>query len=73
MNTIEVTCEQAKMDIEEFFNSNIERFSMSVAFCTWGRFDSSKAVIEEWHDSLNNNVSESLGSILLRHDNVLRG
>lgn len=35
MNTVEVTYEQAKMDIEEFFNSNIERFPMSAAFCTW--------------------------------------
>ena len=58
------------MDIEEFFNANIERFPMSAAFCTWGRFDSPETVIEEWRDSLNDNVSESLDSILLRHDNV---
>ena len=32
MNTVEVTYEQAKMDIEEFFNANIERFPMSAAF-----------------------------------------
>lgn len=32
MDIIEVTYEQAKMDIEEFFNSNIERFPMSIAF-----------------------------------------
>ena len=32
MNAIEVTYEQAKMDIEEFFNANIERFPMSAAF-----------------------------------------
>lgn len=44
---------------------------MSAAFCTWGRFDSPETVIEEWRDSLNNNMSESLGSILFRHDNVL--
>ena len=36
MNIIEVTYEQAKMDIEEFFNSNIERSPMSVAFFTLG-------------------------------------
>lgn len=70
MNTVEVTYEQAKMDIEEFFNASIERFPMSAAFCTWGRFDSPETVIEEWRDSLNDNVSESLDSILLRHDNV---
>lgn len=70
MNTVEVTYEQAKMDIEEFFNANIERFPMSAAFCTWGRFDSPETVIEEWRDSLNDNVSESLDSILIRHDNV---
>lgn len=40
-------------------------------FCTWDRFDSPEAVVEEWRDSLNDNVSESLGSILLRHDSVL--
>ena len=32
MNTTEVTYEQAKTDIEEFFNSNIERFPTSAAF-----------------------------------------
>ena len=32
-------------------------------FCTWGRFDSPETVIEEWRDSLNDNVSESLDSI----------
>lgn len=36
MNIIEVTYEQAKMDIEEFFNSTIERFPMSVAFLHLG-------------------------------------
>lgn len=36
MNIIEVTYEQAKMDIEEFFNSNIERFPMSVTFFALG-------------------------------------
>ena len=70
MNTVEVTYEQAKMDVEEFFNANIERFPMSAAFCAWGRFDSPETVIEEWCDSLNDNVSESLDSILLRRDNV---
>lgn len=70
MNTTEVTYEQAKTDIEEFFNSNIERFPTSAAFFTWGRFDNPETVIEEWRDSLNDNVSESLDSILLRHDNV---
>jgi hypothetical protein len=72
MNIIEVTYEQAKMDIEEFFNSNIERSPMSVAFFyTWGRLDSPEAVVEEWRESLNNGVSESLDAILLRHDIVL--
>ena len=71
MNIIEVTYEQAKMDIEEFFNSNIERFPMSVAFYTWDRFDSPNAVVEEWRESLNNSVSESLDAIILRHDIVL--
>lgn len=71
MNIIEVTYEQAKMDIEEFFNSNIERFPMSIAFYTWGRFDSPEAVVEEWRGFLNNSVSESLDAILLRHDIVL--
>lgn len=36
---------------------------MSAAFCTWGGFDSPETVIEEWRDSLNNSVSESLDSI----------
>lgn len=36
MNIIEVTYEQAKMDIEEFFNLNIERFPMSIAFLHLG-------------------------------------
>lgn len=71
MNIVEVTYEQAKTDIEEFFNPNIERFPMSAAFCTWGRFDGPETVIEEWRDSLNNNVSESLDSILLCRDSVL--
>lgn len=59
------------MDIEEFFNASIERFLSTAALYSWGRFDSPKSVAEEWRDSLNNNVSESLDSILLRHDNVL--
>ena len=71
MNIIEVTYEQAKMDIEEFFNSNIERFPMSVSFYTWDRFDSPNAVVEEWRESLNNSVFESLDAIMLRHDIVL--
>ena len=71
MNIIEVTYEQAKMDIEEFFNSNIECFPMSVAFYTGGGFDSPQAVVEEWRESLNNSVSESLDAIVLRHDIVL--
>lgn len=71
MNTVEVTYEQAKMDIEEFFNSNIERFPMSAAFCSWERFDNPDEVIEEWREFLNNNVSESLADILFRHDNFL--
>ena len=65
-----VTYEQAKTDIEEFFNSNIERFPSSSAFCTWARFDNPDAVILEWCYSLNHNVSESLDDILLRHDVV---
>lgn len=44
---------------------------MSAAFYTWGRFNSPETVIEEWRDSLNNNVSEFLDSILLCRDNVL--
>ena len=36
MNIIEVTYEQAKMDIEEFFNSTVGRFLMSVAFFALG-------------------------------------
>lgn len=71
MNIIEVTYEQAKMDIGEFSNSNIERFPTFVAFYTWGRFDNFEAVIEEWRESLNNSVSESLDAIVLRHDIVL--
>ena len=59
-----------KWILKSFFNANIERFPMSAAFCTWGRFGSPETVIEEWRDSLNDNVSESLDSILLRHDNV---
>lgn len=71
MNIIEVTYEQAKMDIEEFFNSNIERSPRSVAFYTWDRFDSTEAVVEEWRKSLSNSVSESLDAIPLKHDIVL--
>lgn len=71
MNIIEVTDEQAKVDIEEFFNVNIECFPMSVALCTWDGFDSLDAVVEEWRESLENGVSESLDAILLRHDTVL--
>ncbi len=71
MNIIEVTYEQALMDIEEFFNSNIECFPMSVAFFAWDRFDSSNAVVEEWRESLDNSVSGSLDAIMLRHDIVL--
>lgn len=44
---------------------------MSVAFCTWDRFDSPKVVVGEWRESLNNGVSESLDAIMLRHDIVL--
>ena len=52
MNIIEVTYEQAEMDVEEFFNSNIERFPVSVAFCAWDRFDSPNAVEEKSGGSL---------------------
>lgn len=69
MNRVEVTYEQAKTDIEEFFNANIERFPSTASFCTWERFDNPDEVIEEWRESLNNNVSESLADILFRHDN----
>lgn len=32
MSIVEVTYEQAKMDIEEFFNANIERFRCLLLF-----------------------------------------
>lgn len=32
MDIIGVTYEQARMDVEEFFNSNIECFPVSIAF-----------------------------------------
>lgn len=66
-----VTYEQAKMDIEEFFNSNIECFPSLRKFCTWDRYDNPDAVILEWCYSLNHNVAESLDVILLRHDIAL--
>lgn len=59
------------MDIEEFSMLILSVSRCLPLFCTWDRFDSHETVIEEWRDSLNNNVSESLDSILLRHDNVL--
>lgn len=71
MNIIEVTYEQAKMDIEEFFNSNIERSPDICRFFTLGVGLSPEAVVKEWRESLNNGVSESLDAILLRHDIVL--
>ena len=43
---------------------------MSVAFCTWGRFDSPE-VVGEWWESLDNGVFEFLDVIMLRHDIVL--
>jgi hypothetical protein len=72
MNIIEVTYEQAKMDIEEFFNSNIERSPMSVAFFTLGvGLIVLRLLLKSGGGSLNNGVSESLDAILLRHDIVL--
>lgn len=71
MNVIEVTYEQAKVDIGEFFDASVERFPMFVAFCIWGGFDGLGAVVEGWREFLENGVSESLGVVLLGRDTVL--
>lgn len=72
MNIIEVTDEQASMDIEEFFNASIGVFRCLSFFA----FGIGLIVLMLWLKSgvslWENGVSESLDAITLRRDTVLR-